>query len=511
MAMMPGLQINIGQQLKLTPQLQQSIKILQYSALEVQQTIATTLESNFMLEVADEEPIDFETDYEDELASRNNNETADKESTDSDHSEPADLDLQDNTSATDDAFSTDYAWEDIYADRQMAHDSPNPISRDHDEFSAPENYTAAHTSLHNHLAWQADIYAWSSDIEAYIAFYLIDEIDDEGYLRTPLVDMLEQLQVQLEDSSLSLVDLEAVLAVIQQFEPTGVAARDLAECLVLQLKAQKQTPFHVTATQLIQRHFDWLTYHDFKRIKKSYGLTDDQLETLIGLIQSLDPRPGRQFANTEPEVIIPDLMLKRRAQGWLVELNTKAFPNLQVNQAYIDLSDSIKDQDAVKQIKEQLNEARNLIKSVHHRGETLLRVGRFIAERQHRFFEEGEQAMQPLVLREVAEALELHESTISRATSQKYIQTPRGVFELKYFFSSGVSQFGNEDQSSVAIKAHIKELIAQEDPKKPISDNKLMDLLSEKDINVARRTIAKYREALGIPSSSDRKKRVGLR
>ncbi|WP_006460296.1 RNA polymerase factor sigma-54 [Thiomicrospira aerophila] len=504
MAMMPGLQINIGQQLKLTPQLQQSIKILQYSALEVQQTIAATLETNFMLEVAEEEPIDFEV-----LDQHENDDDIAQHETE--QGEPADLDLQDNITLTEEAFGTDYAWEDIYADRQLAHESTGQASRDQDEFSAPENYTAAHTSLHDHLTWQADIYKWPSDTLAYIGSYLIDEIDEEGYLRTPLSDMLLNLQTQLEEPQLTVADLDSVLNVIQQFEPTGVGARDLAECLLLQLKAQKQTPFHVTAAQLIQRHFDWLTYHDFKRIKKSYGLEDDQLETLLNLIQSLNPRPGRQFANTETEVIVPDLILKRRGQGWLVELNTKAFPNLQVNQAYIDLSDNIKDQDAIKQIKEQLNEARNLIKSVHHRGETLLRVGHFIVERQKRFFDEGEQAMQPLVLREVAEVLELHESTISRATSQKYIQTPRGVFELKYFFSSGVSQFGNEDQSSVAIKAHIKELISQEDPKKPISDNKLMALLSEKDINVARRTIAKYREALGIPSSSDRKKRVGLR
>ncbi|SFR49940.1 RNA polymerase factor sigma-54 [Thiomicrospira sp. ALE5] len=500
MAMMPGLQINIGQQLKLTPQLQQSIKILQYSALEVQQTIATTLESNFMLEVAEEEPIEF-TEHD----------PLEAEPPTSEQNDPADLDLQADTSNDAEAFSTDYAWEDIYADRQLAHESTGHASRDSDEFNAPETYTAAHTSLHHHLTWQADIYKWATESDAYIASYIIDEIDEDGYLRTPLCEMLLNLQRQIENTSLSILDLEDVLKVIQQFEPTGVGARDLPECLLLQLKAQKQTPFHVTAVQLIQRHFDWLTYHDFKRIKKSYGLHDDQLEPLLKLIQSLNPKPGRQFANTELDLIVPDLMLKRRAHGWLVELNSQAFPNLQVNQAYIDLSSSIKDQNTIKQIKEQLNEARNLIKSVHHRGETLLRVGHFIVERQKRFFDEGEQAMQPLVLREVAEALDLHESTISRATNQKYIQTPRGVFELKYFFSSGVSQFGNEDQSSVAIKAHLKELIAQEDPKKPISDNKLMALLSEKDINVARRTIAKYREAMGIPSSSERKKRVGLR
>jgi len=506
MAMMPGLQLNIGQQLKLTPQLQQSIKILQYSALEVQQTITATLETNFMLEIAEEESIDFEVGLEqDQLET---DERADVETTAIDLS---DLDHQSPVNTNEDAFSTDYAWEDIYADRQVTVESSPHSNRDHDDFALPENYTAAPISLLNHLTWQSETYAWPSETLAYLASYLIDEIDEEGYLRTDLKLILANLGDQLGETSVTLDDLEQVLKIIQQFEPTGVGAKNLAECLLLQLKAQKQTPYHVTAAQLIQRHFDWLVYHDFKRIKKSYGLNDQDLTKLIRLIQSLNPRPGRQFADNEQGIIIPDLLLKRLAKGWLVELNTKAYPNLQINQSYIELTETIKDQETVKTIKDQLIEARHLIKSVNHRGDTLLRVGRFIVERQHGFFEAGEQAMQPLVLREVAEELELHESTISRATSQKYIQTPRGTFELKYFFSSGVSQFGSDDQSSIAIKAHIKVLIDQEDPKKPISDNKLMSLLSEKDINVARRTIAKYREALGIPSSSERKKRVGLR
>lgn len=509
MAMMPGLQLNIGQQLKLTPQLQQSIKILQYSALEVQQTISATLETNFMLEIAEEESIDFEAELEQDRSETD--ERAEVETTETSEIDLSDLDHQSHVNSNEDAFSTDYAWEDIYADRQVTGESSPHSNRDYDNFALPENYTAAPISLLNHLTWQAETYAWPSETLAYLASYLIDEIDEIGYLRTDLKLILAQLGEQLGETPVTLEDLEQVLQIIQQFEPTGVGAKNLAECLLLQLKAQKQTPYHVTAAQLIQRHFDWLIYHDFKRIKKSYGLNDQDLTKLIRLIQSLNPRPGRQFADNEQAIIIPDLLLRRLATGWLVELNTKAYPNLQINQSYIELTETIKDQETIKTIKEQLIEARHLIKSVHHRGDTLLRVGRFIVERQQGFFEEGEQAMQPLVLREVAEELELHESTISRATSQKYIQTPRGTFELKYFFSSGVSQFGSDDQSSIAIKAHIKALIDQEDPKKPISDNKLMSLLSEKDINVARRTIAKYREAIGIPSSSERKKRVGLR
>ncbi|MGE4502041.1 MAG: RNA polymerase factor sigma-54 [Thiomicrospira sp.] len=499
MAMMPGLQINIGQQLKLTPQLQQSIKILQYSALEVQQTIEATLETNFMLELEDELVDDTSTDANEEEASGAEFDTEETLKS---------VDISDDLDHSDEAYSADYSWDDLYSDRL---NSPTANSNSDDEYTAAENYTAAHKSLHDHLNWQANIYPWLSETDEMIASFLIDEINDEGYLHTDLAAILRALAQQEAALSVSLQDIERVLEIIQQFEPTGVGARSVQECLLLQLRFLPKTPYHVTAAQLIEQHFDWLSYHDHKRIKKVYGLDDEQLHYLLKTIQSLNPRPGREYADTEAEIIIPDLRLTRTRQGWLVELNADAFPRLAINKTYIDMAAKLGDSEQAKQIKEQLNEARGLIKSVQSRGETLLRVGRYIVEKQYRFFEEGEQAMQPLVLREVAEALDLHESTISRATNQKYMQTPRGTFELKYFFSTGVSQYGSEDQSAIAIKAHIKELIAQEDSTKPLSDNKLMELLEEKDINVARRTIAKYREALGIPSSSERKKWQRLR
>jgi RNA polymerase sigma-54 factor len=236
-------------------------------------------------------------------------------------------------------------------------------------------------------------------------------------------------------------------------------------------------------------------------------LNDDELTEVIQVIQSLSPRPGREYSSTQGEIVIPDLKLYRTKDGFMVELNQDAFPRLTINSAYINMAGDLgSSSQEAKQIKEQLTEAKGLIKSIQSRGETLLRVGKYIVEKQARFFDEGEQAMQPMVLRDVAESLELHESTISRATNQKYMQTPRGTFELKYFFSTGVSQYGSEDQSAIAIKSHIKQLIDDEDPNKPLSDNKLMALLEEKEINVARRTIAKYREAMHIPSSSERKK-----
>ncbi|WP_019556262.1 RNA polymerase factor sigma-54 [Thiomicrorhabdus arctica] len=494
MALMPGLQLNIGQQLKLTPQLQQSIKILQYSALEVQQTIEATLETNFMLE------IDEELSLDDELSSEQNSDTQkDAKETESNSTEEKPLDINEADSISDE-LDIDCNWEEVYSDHTVSSNSQSA-----EDYIGAETYTASEKTLHDHLHWQSDIYPWDEADEV-LASYLIDDISDEGYLSTELYELLEEINLN-EESDYNLDALTSVLTIIQQFEPTGVGARSIQESLLLQLANMPNNPFVVTAAQLITDNFDWLSFHDSKRIKKLYGLDDEQLNQLFRLIQSLNPRPGRDFSSTQSEIIIPDLRIKRSKQGWLVELNAKAFPRLAVNSTYIDLANTLDSSEQSKKIKEQLIEAKGLIKSIHSRGETLLRVGRFIVEKQHLFFEEGEQAMQPLVLREVAENLELHESTISRATSQKYMQTPRGTYELKYFFSTGVSQYGSADQSATAIKAHIKGLVDQENAKKPLSDNKLMALLEEKEISVARRTIAKYREALNIPSSSERKKR----
>ena len=492
MALMPGLQINMGQQLKLTPQLQQSIKILQYSALEVQQTIETTLETNFMLEIGEE----IESDDSDEFNEPASiNEDTEKEL----QSNESPLDIEKNESIKDD-LEIDLDWNEVFGDHK-----PASVSQSSDDYASADTYTASEQSLHDHLYWQSDIYLWD-DVEEVIASYIIDDINDEGYLSSTLEELTEAINLNESELNASTDSIESVLKVIQQFEPTGVGARDVQESLLLQLSVMQQEPFVVTARKLIEEHFDWLSFHDTKRIKKMYGLNDDEFTHLLRLIQSLNPRPGREFSSAESEVIVPDLRLRRVKDGWLVELNAQAFPRLQVNSAYVSLTSSLGNDEQSKKIKEQLVEAKGLIKSIQSRGDTLLKVGKFIVDKQQRFFEEGEHAMQPLVLREVADFLELHESTISRATNQKYIQTPRGTFELKYFFSTGVSQYGSEDQSAIAIKAHIKELIKEEDPKKPLSDNKLMALLEQKEIVVARRTIAKYREAMKIPSSSERKK-----
>ncbi|GKT12933.1 MAG: RNA polymerase sigma-54 factor [Thiomicrorhabdus sp.] len=495
MAMMPGLQLNIGQQLKLTPQLQQSIKILQYSALEVQQTIEATLEVNFMLEVEDDliQDEELSTDLEAKQTDTDDSDSAEAKA------EEKPVEISENETISED-MQIDCEWDEVYTD----HVTPTSSSQSLDDYVGAETYTAAEKSLHDHLYWQSDIYPWDED-QSIIASYIIDDINDEGYVESKLPALLESIN-ENEESDYSLESIEEVLLIIQQFEPTGVAARTVQESLQLQLTSLPNNPFVVTALQLVTDNFDWLSFHDHKRIKKMYGLNDEELVHVVRLIQSLNPRPGRVFSPTDSEVIVPDLRIRRAKTGWLVELNANAFPRLAVNSTYVDLAGSLNNSEQSKKIKEQLVEAKGLIKSIHSRGETLLRVGRFIVQKQSQFFEEGEQAMQPLVLREVAEYLDLHESTISRATNQKYMQTPRGTYELKYFFSTGVSQYGSADQSAIAIKSHIKGLIDNEDQKKPLSDNKLMALLEEKEITVARRTIAKYREALNIPSSSERKK-----
>ncbi|HBQ44537.1 MAG TPA: RNA polymerase sigma-54 factor [Thiomicrospira sp.] len=490
MALMPGLQLNMGQQLKLTPQLQQSIKILQYSALEVQQTISTMLETNFMLELEDESE---NTDIENLEEIKKELEAA--------PSSTEELDINNDSVSTNQDLDCD--WEEVYSDFSTEQISP---VKNLDEYSSPENYTAASISLKDKLYWQSDIFPWKENQEL-IASYIIDNISDEGFLKVSLEEILKDIRAQEPKIKVEIQDLLDVLTIIQDFEPTGVAARDLAESLCLQLLALPQNPFVVTSRKLIEENFELLSERNYKKIQKIYLLDEEELYQVIQVIQSLNPRPGRAFSADEAEIIIPDLKLSRLKEGFVIELNPKAFPRLAVNSMYIDMATSLKSSsEESKKIKEQLIEAKGLIKSIKSRGETLLRVGKYIIEKQAKFFDHGEKFMQPMVLRDVAEVLGLHESTISRATNQKYMQTPRGTFELKYFFSTGVSQYGSEDQSAISIKSYIKELIEQEDLKKPLSDNKIMSFLEEKNINVARRTIAKYRESMNIPSSSDRKK-----
>ncbi|MCF6254192.1 MAG: RNA polymerase factor sigma-54, partial [Thiomicrorhabdus sp.] len=367
MALMPGLQINIGQQLKLTPQLQQSIKILQYSALEVQQTIEATLEVNYLLELEEDQLSENDNESLDALAEKEEK-TASQENT---NTEEQPVDINNNSEALSNDLEIDCNWDEVYSDHTSISSSQSA-----EDYVGAENYTASEKTLHDHLFWQSDIYPWDQGQEV-LASYIIDDINEEGYLASDLDALLSSInQNESPETPYTLEKILEVLAVIQQFEPTGVGAQSIQETLLLQLKALPNNPFVVTAKQLVSEHFDWLSFHDHKRIKKFYSLNDEELITLLKLIQSLNPRPGRNFSSTQSEIIIPDLKIKRAKQGWLVELNPNAFPRLTINSAYVDLTKSLNNSEQSKKIKEQLIEAKGLIKSIHSRGETLLRVGR---------------------------------------------------------------------------------------------------------------------------------------
>ncbi len=484
---MPGLNLNMGQQLRLTPQLQQSIKILQYSALEIQQTITATLESNFMLELEDENQ-----------SLQDNTNTKNIETTQPILAAETAIKLE-KSEIISAKLEIDCEWEDVYSDF-----SNNYVNKSSSaEYTSAENYTAAEINLKDKLSWQSDTYQWQEQQEL-IASFLIDGICDEGYLKIELSHIQDDINNNITPP-ISLEQIQETLTIIQSFEPTGVGSRNLAECLNLQLKALPNNPFVVTAMKIIMDNFELLSLKNYKKIKKIYLLNDEELQKVIQIIQSLNPRPGRVFSADKTDIIIPDLKLSRTTQGFNLELNKKAFPRLAINSVYIDIAANLGSSKDSKKIKEQLVEAKGLITSIKSRGETLLKVGLFIIKKQANFFEEGDKAMIPMVLADVAEHLDMHESTISRATNQKYIQTPRGTFELKYFFSTSVSKYGSSEQSAISIKYHIKQLIYNENTNKPLSDNKIMELLEENNIYVARRTIAKYREAMNIGSSSARK------
>lgn len=518
MAMLPGLQFNVSQQLKLTPQLQQSIKILQHSAIELQEAISEALDSNIMLELDMDDATppstslvnDPENTYELHEDVELNNHTEFNSVTN-------DPNIDHINNLTD---NLDCQWDDLFDkdgnESRVEHSEFEDFSvtshHDNDDYTPAESYTAAHEDLYSHLKWQVDTFTWGTDIQQVIAYYLIDLIDEQGYFSSDLDQVIEAISAN-ESFTPDEDDVETILTLIQDnFDPPGVGARSIQECLVIQLKGMiPQTPLIHTSITMLNERFDWFAHGDFTRLKRVYGFNDQTWSDFMNLIQSLNPKPGLAFADSEREVIIPDLIIKRDKKGWKIELNPNAYPRVRVNNEYVDLlkhlDKSSRSQQQADAMKEKLLEARGLIKSIQSRGETLLKVGAYLVAEQAKFLDEGDVAMKPMVLRDVADALGLHESTISRATTQKYMQTPRGTYELKYFFSSSVSQYGPQDQSAVAIKARIKQLIDAEDPKKPISDQDLVDKLEGIKISVARRTVAKYREAMGIPSSSQRKVR----
>ncbi|AOV18638.1 RNA polymerase factor sigma-54 [Acidihalobacter aeolianus] len=482
--MKPSIQLRLGQSLAMTPQLQQAIRLLQYSTLELQTHIQEVLESNPMLEV--DEDTGRSEGSETEGLNGEGRESAAEEAT------PQDV--------IPDELPVDSAWDDIYEPPSAAGSAPETDDRDPYESQSGDG-----ESLADHLLWQVHL-APMSDQDRLIAMTLIDAIGNDGYLQDDLENIRASLSAQME-TELEVEDVEAVLHLVQRLDPPSCGARNLAECLDIQLsELPLDTPYLKPARRLVQNYLDLLGNHDLKTLMRHLELDEDALHETILLIQSLNPRPGAQISNSRPEYIVPDVTVRKQGKRWRVELNSEVAPRLRVNSTYASMvrrADSSMDNTYMKN---QLQEARWFIKSLQSRNETLLRVATAIVEQQRGFLEYGEEAMKPLVLRDIAEQVDMHESTISRVTTQKYMYTPRGIFEFKYFFSSHVGTADGGECSAVAIRAMIRKLIEGEPGDKPLSDSKLAELLSDKGIQVARRTVAKYREGMNIPSSSDRKR-----
>lgn len=480
--MKQSLQLRIGQHLTMTPQLQQAIRLLQLSTLELQQEIQTVLDSNMMLEVPDEE-------------ARPNQEESEKNSTPSD--EKTSEGSQDTLP---DELAVDTSWDEIYDL------TPTPGINQSTDSTPPDpgSINSAKQTLHDHLVWQMELTNFS-DIDRVIATAIIDSIDDNGYLNSTPELIHQHLSQHLDD--LDLDEIIAVLHKVQSFDPLGVGAVDLQDCLLIQLKQlPDDTPFLSLAIELVNECMPALGAQDSTKLKRQLGIDDDTLGDVISLIQQLNPRPGSGVEETNTEYVTPDVYVAKVKGTWQVSINGEIATNIRINPYYQTLIKHGDKSADTQTMKNHLQEARWFLKSLQSRNETLMLVSQEIVNRQHEFLEHGAIAMKPMVLRDIAETVEMHESTISRVTTNKYMHTPNGIFELKHFFSSHVSTDSGGECSATAIRAFIKELVNNENPKKPLSDNKIATILGDKGINVARRTIAKYRESISIPPSSQRKR-----
>lgn len=509
--MKQSLQIKMGQSLAMTPQLQQAIKLLQLSTLELQSEIQTALESNPMLELNDEdsgEPREAdlanesretrEANREDEKAAAEQKQTA------------SELELVgENSDASSDVMPEDLpvdsGWDDIYDSATPS--SSGTSSGDGESRDFTEFHNSNFTSIQDHLNEQIR-FAPLSERDQDIAETIIDAIDNNGYLIDDVDVLIEGLNRDITDPEKLYVtdEFETVLHMVQHLDPAGCGARDASECMHIQLSQLPASDTVSHAMAIVKDHLDLLATHDFTRLRRLHKINDEQLQKAITLIRSLNPRPGRQLVNDHDQYIVPDVFVKKVKGVWRVELNPDIAPKLGINALYAGMVKRADKSDDNNFMRNNLQEARWFIKSLQSRNETLLRVATAIVERQRSFLEYGDEAMKPLVLRDIAEQLSLHESTISRVTTHKYIHTPRGIFEFKYFFSSHVSTANGGECSATAIRAMIKKFIAAEDATKPLSDSKIASTLVAEGIQVARRTVAKYRESMAIPPSNERKR-----
>jgi RNA polymerase sigma-54 factor len=484
----PSLQLRVGQQLTMTPQLQQAIRLLQLPSLDLQAHVRETLETNVMLEAEDELALDppLETPPE----------GAREEAPVPVEEKYAELDGNAVTSADEreepEVEIADEAW-----GEQTSGPSDSPWSGEDrsGDFSDQHGQT-----LQEQLIEQLEL-AKLSPTDLAIARVIADAITDDGYLNDDLEEIRLSLRPEIEASY---EDVERVLAAVQSLEPAGVGARSLGECIALQLRQlHADTPARDIAIRVALEHLDLVANQQLVLLRRQLRCSESDLEMALALVRSCHPRPGAAVNPAQAEYVIPDVFVRRTDHGWTVEINQATVPRVRVNQSYANAISRAPDH---AMLRTQLQEARWLMRSLEIRNETLIKVARCIVQRQTSFFELGEEAMEPLILKDVAEAVEMHESTISRVTTAKYMHTPRGVFEFRYFFSSHVEAADGTEMSSTAIRAKIRKLISQENPENPWSDSKLAEILSREGIPVARRTVAKYREGMQIAPSNERKR-----
>jgi RNA polymerase sigma-54 factor len=522
------LSLKLGQQLTMTPQLQQAIRLLQLSALDLEQEVLETLETNPLLELDEDTSGDGATDEAPDNDSAPDTSTDAAETSDAmddfvngDAPEPEDLApaadpsemVMEGEAPAEPAVSdemhepmgddlpVDSSWEDVYPTATGTASGPDSDG----EGDYWDNNAAAET-LTDHLLWQLNLTPMAPS-DRIIAMAIIDAIDANGFLTMDVASITEGLQGS--DQEVDEGDVLEILERVQEFDPVGVGARDLRECLLLQLdQLDARTPWVNEACDLVEHHLDLLGAKDFATLVRKTKLPEETLSKIVGLIRSLNPRPGSAVASPDSDYIIPDVIVKKAEGRWLVELNPEAVPAVRINSVYAGFAKSAKSADDRAYLRDNLQEARWFLKSLQTRHDTLLRVATKIVEVQRGFLDYGPEAMKPLILADIADAVDLHESTISRVTSRKYMATPRGVFELKYFFSSHVGTSTGGEVSSTAIRALIQKLTAEENPRKPLSDSKIAAILQDQNIKVARRTVAKYRESLAIPPSNERKQLV---
>lgn len=472
--------LRIANSLSLTPQLQQAIRLLQLSSLELEQEIQLQLDSNPLLEKVEEQ--------------------ISVESLSTVDASQKDLTNELNADHLPDDLPVDTDWDDVYTHQ--------PTSLGAAEFEEREDNRQSQQSLQEYMLEQINLLHFSR-IDQLIAYCIIDSLDEKGFLDAEISEITASVQHLLSsmdyEEEIEEDEVLVVLKHIQRLDPIGVGSRNLAECLLIQLDSLPvNTPCRNDAVKLLQ-HYELLITNELPKLIKQTGLNQEQLRCAVDLLKTLKPYPGLEFESKESDYQIPDVVVMKKNDCWQVTLNPDVMPKLRLNSFYTNMIRRADQSEDNQYLRNQMLEAKNFIKSIDERHKTLLKVATCIVEHQKSFLEIGPEGMKPLVLRDIAEEVKLHESTVSRVTTNKYMLTPRGLFELKYFFSSHVGTTSGGEASSTAIRAKIKKMIAEENARKPLSDNAIANLLKEEGIDVARRTVAKYRESLHIPSSSERK------